>query len=67
MKDKFNWVYFVLALVAFAFGFVFIYKHEFSYSAGCFLITQVCLFHIKLNEIAWMLEHDYDEDEKETK
>lgn len=66
MRDKFNWVYYVLALVAFAFMFVFIYKHEIYYSTGCFLITQICLFHIKLNEIAWMLEHD-DEDEKESK
>lgn len=58
MKDKFNWVYLVFALVCMAFMLVSLYKGMYDESWKMFLCLEICLYHIKLNEIEWRLEHE---------
>ena len=57
MKDKFNWVYFVFALISLAAMFVFFYKGMDEYGWKMFICLEFCLFHINLNEIEWKLKH----------
>lgn len=57
MKDKFNWVYLVCALASFAGMLICLYKGWDDGSWKLFICLEICLFHIKLNEIEWRLKH----------
>ena len=63
MRNKIiRWVYSVLAYISFIVMIAFFFKHMIWYATACFFITQICLFHIKLNDIKTLLEEDCEEE-----
>ena len=56
MRDKFNWVYLIMTMVTFGLMLVSIYKGEDETAFRLLILNQICIIHIKLNEIKWEMD-----------